>query len=62
MGLEDQVLAFKWVRDNIKYFGGNSNNITLAGGSSAASDIHFHMMSPLSQGKSDCVRLRSCNK
>lgn len=50
MGLKDQVMAFRWVKENIKYFGGDTNNITLFGGSSGATDIHLHMMSPLSKG------------
>ena len=30
-GFWDQRLALQWTYDNIKYFGGNRNNITLAG-------------------------------
>lgn len=30
MGLKDQVLALKWVKQNIKQFGGNEN-ITILG-------------------------------
>lgn len=31
MGFKDQRLALKWVRKNIKYFGGSRNAITLMG-------------------------------
>ena len=31
-GLYDQRMAIKWVKDNIAYFGGNSENITLWSG------------------------------
>ena len=31
-GLYDQRLAIKWVKDNIQYFGGNKENITLWSG------------------------------
>ncbi|KAF2897292.1 hypothetical protein ILUMI_08884, partial [Ignelater luminosus] len=49
-GLKDQVFAMKWVKDNIKYFGGNPNSITLIGASSGASCVHYHYLSPLSKG------------
>lgn len=33
MALKDQVMALKWVKNNIQFFGGNPNSITLAGNS-----------------------------
>lgn len=33
-GMKDQVLAIKWVNENIKQFGGDKNRITLMGHSS----------------------------
>lgn len=53
MGLKDQVMAMRWTKENIKFFGGDPDNITLYGNSSGASDIHLHMISPLSRGKID---------
>ena len=49
-GLKDQALALKWVRKNIRAFGGNPNSVTLMGQSAGAVSIQMHMMSPLSQG------------
>lgn len=31
MGLKDQLLAIQWTKENIGYFGGDSNKITLYG-------------------------------
>lgn len=31
MGLKDQVMAFKWVKRNIRFFGGNPETVTVFG-------------------------------
>ncbi|KAJ8963213.1 hypothetical protein NQ318_018679 [Aromia moschata] len=49
-GLKDQSLALKWIKDNIKYFGGNPNSITLTGLSAGAASVHYHYLSPWSKG------------
>lgn len=49
-GLKDQVMALKWVQKNIAKFGGDPNNVTLYGLNIAAAFVHYHLMSPLSQG------------
>lgn len=43
-------MALRWVKENIEYFGGDPNNITLCGNSSAATNIHLIMLSPLAKG------------
>ncbi|KAF2898943.1 hypothetical protein ILUMI_07227 [Ignelater luminosus] len=48
-GLKDQNLAIRWIKENIIYFGGNPNSITLFGQSAGAVSAHFHMLSPLSK-------------
>ena len=49
-GLMDQVLALKWVRDNINRFGGDVNNITVFGQSAGSMDTSMLMTSPLAKG------------
>lgn len=49
MGMYDQIMAIKWVKDNIKYFGGDPDNIVLMGSSAGAISIAAHMISPLSK-------------
>ena len=49
-GLKDQVMALKWVKNNIQTFGGCPNRITLVGQSSGAASIQYHMFSPMSKG------------
>ncbi|XP_055370966.1 juvenile hormone esterase-like [Condylostylus longicornis] len=48
-GFKDQVLVLKWVRDNIKGFGGNPDLITLIGHSAGAISATLHMASPMSK-------------
>lgn len=36
MGLKDIIIALKWIRKNIKYFGGNKNKLTVMGSGSGA--------------------------
>ncbi|XP_018575849.1 venom carboxylesterase-6-like isoform X2 [Anoplophora glabripennis] len=48
-GLKDQVAALKWVKNNIEYFGGNSERVTIFGQSAGGASVHFHMFSPESK-------------
>ncbi|CAG2172985.1 unnamed protein product [Oppiella nova] len=49
-GFYDQLLALKWVRDNIHAFGGDRDEITIFGGSAGSWSISAHILSPLSKG------------
>lgn len=39
----------KWIKRNIKSFGGSPDSITIFGASAGAVAVHMHMMSPLSE-------------
>ncbi|XP_005175161.1 esterase B1 isoform X2 [Musca domestica] len=49
-GLKDQVMAIKWVKDNIHNFNGDPNNITLYGESAGAASTHIMMSTPQVKG------------
>jgi para-nitrobenzyl esterase len=49
-GFLDQQAALRWVRDTIGAFGGDKDNVTLAGLGSGASHICVHLASPTSAG------------
>ena len=49
-GLLDQLEALKWVQKYIAEFGGNPDSVTLGGFSAGSAFVHFHLLSPKSQG------------
>lgn len=49
-GLLDQIQALQWVRQNIRAFGGDPSNVTIAGESAGALSVMYLMAAPAARG------------
>ncbi len=58
-GMLDQIKALEWVRDNVAAFGGDPDNVTLAGESAGAAAVSALCTSPLSKGLFQRVLIES---
>ncbi|THD22977.1 Acetyl cholinesterase [Fasciola hepatica] len=48
-GLMDQAAALEWVRENIAYFGGNPQQVTLFGHAGGVICVALHLLSPVTK-------------
>ncbi|XP_061185105.1 liver carboxylesterase 1-like [Saccostrea echinata] len=49
-GLWDQMMAFRWVHENIAAFGGNPYSVTIFGESAGGMSVHFQTLIPANTG------------
>ena len=49
-GLLDQIAALRWIQKNIGTFGGDPENVTIAGQSAGSMSVHCLVASPLAKG------------
>jgi para-nitrobenzyl esterase len=49
-GILDQIAALRWVKENVAAFGGNPDNVTIAGQSAGSMSINCLLVSPLVKG------------
>lgn len=52
-GFMDQLQGLKWIKENIAAFGGDPNNVTIAGQSAGSFSVNAQIASPLANGYFD---------
>lgn len=49
-GMKDQVIALRFIKENIVAYGGDPNNVVIMGYSAGSTSVALHMISPMSKG------------
>lgn len=58
-GMLDQVMALKWIQENIHSFGGNPKRVTIFGESAGGASVDLLILSPLAKGLFNYAILQS---
>lgn len=48
--MKDQVMALRWVQENIAKFGGDPRQVTIFGQGAGGASTGYHLLSPMSKG------------
>jgi para-nitrobenzyl esterase len=59
--IQDQIASLQWVRDNIRAFGGDPENVTIAGQSAGSSNVQTLVASPAAAGLFERAVVMSSN-
>lgn len=62
LGLHDQILALKWIKQNIEAFGGDPNQVTIFGESAGGMSVGALVLTPLANGLFQKAILQSGNE
>lgn len=52
-GLKDQLLALQWVHDNINFFGGDAERVTIFGQSAGGGSVAYFLLNPDAKGNTN---------